>query len=1324
EQTIQVLAQTSAATMGRQAQGDLTPQASTDFLTNSQVLTFNSMTTMQNFDVTIVDDAALPINEPTEFFDVNLSAQGQLPRGVTIGLAKETGTIVDNDIVTVTIAPPANAIIEGSDGGSTVANFVVTLTGRTTQTIVVDYMAETGGANPGTPNLDYVPATNTLTLQADTVNATRTVNAPVNIVADTINETDQTFQVRIALSGILSGVQLPTPVALGTIIDDDAVTIRVVNNNPVVPSVDQVAEANGPAQFQVIVVGTDPVNPATFTEQTFSVDFTTADGTAVQPGDYTATTQTVTVSGLATNAVVLGTTAVAVPVISDTINETNENFTSAIGNLMGSTNLVTIDGAAAGTTVTIIDDDILVVNLRTRDVLTNEGADSFFELFVDTNNPANTATGTEQSFTFSFVTMQTTPIQAADNVDFMAINAPVTVTTNAINPFVLEQTLGTQTVSTIDEQAGQQINEPNEDFLGVASNLMNANNVQFTGQAVSVTTNQTILDNDAIVFNITAGAPVTELDAGGAPLNVTFNVGITGGSDLTAQTFNVPVQIGLMGDTAVAGADYDAAAATITPDLMFNGAPDVVPTNVAIVVPILFDDINEATESFRVALGTPTNMPVNVSIGNMPTATQVILDDDVIVFDLAISQASASEAVTNRTFDLVLNAGTMATATAQAFNVDLTPLSGVGANPAMAPGDFSATPDTEMFDGTTNPDTIAGRQLSVTVIDDGLNEQDEDFLAMISLPMAVNGVSINAAANTATGIILDNDDIVLNYAAGTNNQTIQERGNDGAQMANYAFNFSGATMSQQSIVVSVTAVAGITPPSATAPAGVAGNDYQFIDPAGAGQNVTDAIDDISGDENPESYRLTTAVTGRGVSVATADQNLDGNVRDVPLLNLNGAGILAVTPFGASFNTSTTPLRIAPNALVVNNGQDTSAALLTVDLMGSNTLPGDEISVLPGNLILVSGSDIFFDGSPIATTVTNPATVTTAGGSAQLQLAMLNNISQAATQALIRQIGFRDNNAGGGGRSVTATFTFNTGGGQATEARDARVTINGAFNFSRLIVGSGNAAQGGTGSVPVSLSAIAGDAPVGAQMTITYPTDGGNISASSVTIDPAIGTDHIVSAFNVSTPGVVTFQIISGSNTVLPSTRIANINFSNAAGTTLAANPLQVTAATLADAAAAPIPVVGVDGTLNIVPVIVLTGGTVTGDVSTTVALPVDITSPMGSTPVAIQVDILFNAGNIALNAAPTVGVDIIAGASATNAGAIIGVSNIAGGIRVVVASLSNQTLETGRLFDINFQINAGAGGTSNTVTLTNVVVSDSNLNTLPNQPINGTVNVN
>ena len=188
-------------------------------------------------------------------------------------------------------------ITEG-DAGAATATFTVTLSGISPDTVTVDYATADGTAvAPG----DYSAAGGTLTfLPGET---TQTVTVDVN--GDALDEEDETYTVELSNA---TNATIEDGTGLGTITDDDP---------PVALSVDDVSVTEG---------NFGPVN-ATFTVglslasgRTVTVDFATANGTAMAPVDYLAATGTLTFAAGQT------TKQVTVLVNGDLLDEANETY--------------------------------------------------------------------------------------------------------------------------------------------------------------------------------------------------------------------------------------------------------------------------------------------------------------------------------------------------------------------------------------------------------------------------------------------------------------------------------------------------------------------------------------------------------------------------------------------------------------------------------------------------------------------------------------------------------------------------------------------------------------------------------------------------------------------------------------------------------------------------------------------------------------------------------------------------------------------------------------------------------------------------------------
>jgi hypothetical protein len=292
-----------------------TGTAGSDYVAASGTLTFAPGTTTQSITVTINGDTTL---EPDETFSVNLSS----PVAATIADASAVGTILNDD------DPPAISIgsvsVPEGNSGTSLATFTLTLSQPTTQTATVNYATAniSGGATAGS---DYVSKSGSVSFTPGTTTAT----ISVTINGDTLFEANETFAVNLTGPG---NATIATPQAIGTITNDDT---------PPTLSIADVTTTE--TNSSSTVTFTVSLSAASF--QTITVNYNTANGTAISGSDYTAASNTLTFSpGTLTKTF-------NVTILGDTTLEPEENF---FVNLNSPVNATIADGQAIAT---IVDND-------------------------------------------------------------------------------------------------------------------------------------------------------------------------------------------------------------------------------------------------------------------------------------------------------------------------------------------------------------------------------------------------------------------------------------------------------------------------------------------------------------------------------------------------------------------------------------------------------------------------------------------------------------------------------------------------------------------------------------------------------------------------------------------------------------------------------------------------------------------------------------------------------------------------------------------------------------------------------------------------------
>jgi Tol biopolymer transport system component len=265
----------------------------------------------QTFTVTVNGDTTY---EGDETFNLTLSA----PTGdATISGTNPATLAITNDDAQPAISIN-DVITDEGNTGTTSYDFMVTLSNPSDQTVTVEYATADDTASA----TDYtaVPTTTVTFLPGET---TKQVTVLVN--GDNVFEATETFFVNLSNQ---TNATLPDSQGVGTIINEDLMpTISIGHKSQ--------AEVNaGSSNFDFALTLSNP------SDQTISVHYTAADGTAAQPQDYTTTSGKVIFVPNDTSE------TVSVSVNGDTTFESNETF---FVNLHTPTNATMLDAQGQGT---------------------------------------------------------------------------------------------------------------------------------------------------------------------------------------------------------------------------------------------------------------------------------------------------------------------------------------------------------------------------------------------------------------------------------------------------------------------------------------------------------------------------------------------------------------------------------------------------------------------------------------------------------------------------------------------------------------------------------------------------------------------------------------------------------------------------------------------------------------------------------------------------------------------------------------------------------------------------------------------------------------
>ena len=220
--------------------------------------------------VTGVDDAV--VDGPISYTIVTGNVTSADPNyDIISGADLPDVTVINNDNDTASISINNQTINEGIGN----AIFTVTLTGEVEAGFTVDFATADNTAEGG---LDYTATNGTLTFDgAD--GETQEIIVP--ITDDFFVEQSEIFQVNLANIVSNGNMTISTAIGFGNIIDNDAANIVIDDIT--------VNEGDGQAVFTVTLTSDVPTS--------FTVNYSTADDTALAPEDYTSTSGSLAFAG-------------------------------------------------------------------------------------------------------------------------------------------------------------------------------------------------------------------------------------------------------------------------------------------------------------------------------------------------------------------------------------------------------------------------------------------------------------------------------------------------------------------------------------------------------------------------------------------------------------------------------------------------------------------------------------------------------------------------------------------------------------------------------------------------------------------------------------------------------------------------------------------------------------------------------------------------------------------------------------------------------------------------------------------------------------------
>lgn len=653
--TVTLSAASGVTTTVNYATADGTATASSgDYRATSGTLTFAPGQTSKTITVLINGDTLQEVNET---FNVNLSGAV----GASIARPQATGTIIDDDTPALTVS--SVSALEGNSG-TTAFVFTVGLVAPSTRTISVSVFTADGTATSGSG--DYRALSTTVTFTPG--QTSQTVTVMVN--GDTLYEPNEIFYLNAWDTATYNRAQ-----GVGTILNDDPLlTLTVIDT----------AAYEGNSGYTSMPF---TVYLSAASGQTVTVNYSTADGTAVAGSDYLPASGTLTFAPGQTSQ----TGFILLP--GDTTPEPTKTFTI---NLSSPTNAGL---ARSSATATVLNDDGPTISIYNSSVAEGNSGTTLLNFIVQLSAAST------QPVSVSYASSDNG--SATAGVDYQAVSGTLTFNPGETSKIISVPVYGDTTY------------EDNETFYLRISNgnygVVGSTNYLGVG---------TILNDDPMPTLSVNDISVVEGNSG--TTNAVFRVSLSAASGL-----GVGVYYNTLDGTATAGSDYNT-----TSNYLFIPAGQ---TSATVTVGVRGDTTIEADETFVLNLYNP----VSATLAR-PQGTCTIVNDDFPVVSVApASILEGNSGVSYMAFTLSLSAPSPQAISVNYATSDIVSAGGGGPSAATAGVDYQATSGMATF----APGQTTATML-VAVYGDKLVEPDESFALGLSNPVHVTLSSIPGAYGT------------------------------------------------------------------------------------------------------------------------------------------------------------------------------------------------------------------------------------------------------------------------------------------------------------------------------------------------------------------------------------------------------------------------------------------------------------------------------------------------------------------------------------------------------------------------------------------------
>lgn len=650
---------------------------------SSTTVTIPDGQTSGSVTLTVTNDNVVEAIETAVISFSNLSA------GLTAGATSSAAiSIVDDDAATISIN---DISIQEGAAGTTDFEFTLSLSA------LVD----------GVVNLNYATATSTA-LATDFTAASGVASFPalsmdsqsitVSVTADSTVELNEQFLVNLTgLSASGLNVTFADNQGRATIVNDDQATL----------SINDVGVSEGDAGTSVYSFN---VTLSQDVDTAVSVDYSTTDGTAVAPTDYTAiSSNTIAFSGSQGEI-----ETIHVLVVAETVAEFDETFFLDLLTVNASGRDVVIDrGRGTGT---IIDDDGIKVNLSS-DVAT--GSETGTSIITLTATAASPVTGSQTL-----------------NLGISGDRVTSSDYTLSANVITIEDgaTTGTVTFTVADDNVTEILETATATLSGFPEAL---------SAGVTTSVDIALVDNDQTTLTI-SDVTITEVDSGSRTLAFVL---------VADNAVDVPFTVDYAtadGTATTADSDYTAVAQTT---LNFTG---IAAQQLAFTVDVTGDQKVELDETVLLNLLNIQAGGRNVVL-DRATATGTITNNDSATLAISdLRQVEGDSGGSVFAIDVTLTGDVDS-----AFTVDYRTVDGV----ATAGADFTAVAGSTLsFVGASGEVQTA----VVTVLGDTDAERDEGFQLVLENLAGLAGRAVSIADGTSDIVVADDDGVEVNFGVSSN----------------------------------------------------------------------------------------------------------------------------------------------------------------------------------------------------------------------------------------------------------------------------------------------------------------------------------------------------------------------------------------------------------------------------------------------------------------------------------------------------------------------------------------------------------------------------